>query len=120
MQDGGALVVVAHEDLGGEQTPPAAVTEVLRQQRLELEVEDVGRTAGDEVRLVPDAVEVVVGGQGRLARGLAEESVLVKAAIPRVPNCACEAQITACRSRRPPALSFRLGSSRPTARPKRW
>ncbi len=58
---GRAPVVVAHEELGGEEAAPGLVPEVLGQLRLEVQGEEIGAAPGGEMGLIADAGEEVVG-----------------------------------------------------------
>src|SRR5207249_4555754 len=72
VQLGGAPVVLAHEDLRGEQAAARAIAELLGQRRLQVEGEEVRLPAGREVGLVADPPRVVVGAQRRAVLAVAD------------------------------------------------
>ena len=86
VQVGGVLVVVPHERLGGQRPAPFPIAEAGRHRRLEVQREQIGLPAGREVRLVADAVEVVVGAQGRLPLAIRDAASLVERAARAEPR----------------------------------
>ncbi len=74
VQVGGAPVVVAHEQLRGEQAPAVLVAEAPRHRGLQVQGEHVRLAAGDEVGLRAHAEQEVVGAQRRLVLPLGEKA----------------------------------------------
>ena len=73
----GATIVVAHEQLGGEQAAAGAVAQAGGQVALQVEGDEVGLAAGGEVGLVSYPQEEVVGtAQGRVFRRVEKPSGL--------------------------------------------
>ncbi len=120
VQVGRAPVVVAHEQLRGEEAAAVLVAERLRHRGLQVEGQHVRLAAGEEVRLRAHAEEEVVGAQGRLVLPLGEEPRLAGLGEARGRRGA-PGPPTAPRGGRagPPTPSFTFGSWTHTAPPTR-